>query len=84
MINKVYFHLDLQGNTGRKMREARLFQGNQDGNDIERAAGGELALSDAISMATLVNKHFETLEGAELLERLKRLEDQYESKPERD
>ncbi len=27
MINKVYFHLDLQGNTGRKMRGARLFTG---------------------------------------------------------
>ncbi len=35
MINKVYFHLDLQGNTGRKMREARLFQDSQNYSAIE-------------------------------------------------
>lgn len=39
MINKVYFHLDLQGNTGRKMREARLFQDAQNANNGTRDNG---------------------------------------------
>lgn len=32
---QVYFHLDLQGNTGRKMRQARLFQGDLNPDTVE-------------------------------------------------
>ena len=39
MINKVYFHLDLQGNTGRKMREARLFQDAHGAGSAESKSG---------------------------------------------
>lgn len=50
---------------------------------IDRATAGQIALSDAISLATLINKHWETLSGAELLERLKRLEEQNANELER-
>ncbi len=50
---------------------------------IDRATAGQISLSDAISLATLINKHWETLSGAELLERLKQLEEQYGNEHER-